>query len=356
MTNKRHIGVAAALMLIFAAGCQERFPLERLPDPSIAVIVGDTTYVEITPPFEGFNGPRALLIGNDQLMYVADTKNNRVVMMNLAGQILGQRAILQPVCIAQDLRLDLLIGGAIVVTSGDTIGAVFRIKMVLGQHNLATARLDTVWKEPARPRRRFVGIGVLPDNKYLVVRRGPDNSSFVDPDSRVLLFNATDVFQTPLGDFVTRAGSGITDINLPTSIAIFPKSSDFVLTQQFDGIAYGALWMVYHRNPEFEGWLPRYDPALPEQRTVDFVRPNRFIEPLGVVIDERRRDIFIVDAALDSVIKFDSRGRFKNESFGFARSGGRLRKPSGVAFFDRTLYVSDIGTNRIYRFRLSTDF
>lgn len=356
MMKKEHIGAIATLILLFAAGCEERFPLERLPDPSIAVIVGDTTYVEITPPFEGFNEPRALLIGNDQLMYVADTKNNRIVMMNLAGQILGQRTILRPVCIAQDLRLDLLVGGTVVAANGDTIGAVFRIKMVLSQHNLASARMDTVWREPARPRRRFVGIGVLPDNKYLVVRRGPDNTSFVDPDSRVLLFNASDVFQTPLGDLVTRAGSGITDINLPTSIATFPNSSDFLLTQQFDGIAYGALWMVYQQNPEFEGWLPRYDPARPEQRTVDFVRPNRFVQPVGVVIDGRRRDIFIADVALDSVIKFDSRGRFKNESFGFAKSGGRLRKPSGLAFFDRTLYVSDIETNRIYRFRLSTDF
>jgi hypothetical protein len=354
MLPRLTIGFIFAVGFLF--GCEGRFPLSSLPDPGASFVVGDTAYIEISPSFEGFNEPRALLIGNDQLLYVADTRNNRIVMMNLAGQLQGQRTILRPLCIAQDFRLDLLVGGAMVAATGDTIGAIFRIKMVASQHSLATARVDTVWKEPARPRRRFVGIGVLPDNQYLVARTGPDNSSFIDPDARVLLFNANDVFQTPLADLVTRAGSGITDINFPTNIAAFPNSRDFILTQRSEGIAYGALWMVYQQTADFEGWQPRFDPARPEHRTVDFVRPNRFVEPVGVAFDGRRRDIFVVDAALDSVIKFDSRGRFRIESFGFAKSGGRLQKPSGIAFFDRTLYISDLQTNRIYRFRLSTDF
>lgn len=344
------------MLAALLAGCEERFPLSLLPDPGSSFVVGDTAYIEITPSFEGFNEPRALLIGNDQLLYVADTRNDRIVMMNLAGQVLAQRAVLRPLCIAQDFRLDLLVGGSVRTAAGDTVGAIFRIKMVAAQHSLATARMDTVWREPARPRRRFVGIGVLPDNQYLVARTGPDNSSFVDPDARVLWFNASDAFLTPLSDLVTRAGSGITDINFPTNITTFPNSRDFILTQRSEGIAYGALWMVYQQTPEFEGWQSRFDPARPEHRTVDFIRPNRFVEPIGIAVDGRRRDIFIVDAALDSVIKFDSRGRFRNESFGFVKSGGRLRRPSGIAFFDRTLYVSDVQTNQIYRFRLSTDF
>lgn len=348
--------LSCSLALLLVNGCEEKFPLEQLPDPLAAITIGDTTYIEIIPPIEGFNQPKALLIGRDQLMYVADTKNSRVVMMNLAGQELGTRRVLQPTALAQDSRLDLLVGGVVVEANGDSVGAMFRIKLAPALHRLQSAQMDTLWKEPARPRRRFVGIAVLPDNKYLVVRRGPDNSSFVDPDGRVLVFSDKDQFLTPLGDLVTRAGSGITDINQPSGITAFPNSRDFIITQLSEGVAYGAIWMIYQQSSDFEGWLPRYDPAKPDDRFVDFVRPNRFVGAEAVVIDGRRRDIFIVDAALDSVFKFDSRGRFRSESFGLSRTNGRMRRPSGIAFFDKTLYIADSETNRILRFRLSIDF
>jgi len=337
-------------------GCTDRFPLESLAQAQVPLTLGDTTYVEIVPPFAGFNQPGGILIGNDQLLYVADTKNDRIVMMNVAGQFLAARRIVSPQSIAQDLRLDLLIGGVVVQANGDSVGALFRIKLVGSQHNLANAELDTLWQETARPRRRFLGVAVMPDNKFLALRSGPDNSSFVDPDSRILIFNANDVFLTPLADLVTRAGSGITDINRPTAIAAFPNSKDFIVLQSSAGIAYGALWMTYQLSADFDGWLPKFDPARIDQRFIDFIRPNRFVNPAGVVVDARRRDIFITDAAMDSVLKFDSRGRFKPESFGFAATGGRLRRPTGVAFFDKTLYVADALENKIFRFKLSTDF
>jgi len=355
--SSSHIAWIVLLVgLVLFAGCEERFPLASLPDPLTGAIVGDTTYLEITPAFEGIGTPSALLIGHDQLMYVADVKNNRIIMMNIAGNILGTRSISQPLSISQDMRLDLLVGGSVVTMNKDTVGALFRIKLAQAKHEIQSAVMDTIWRETARPNRRFVGVAALPDNEFLALRNGPDNSSFVDPDVRVLLFNAKSQFITPLGDMVTRAGSGITDINRPSGITAFPNSRDFILIQHSVGVAYGAIWMTYQRSSDFEGWLPRFDPSKAEQKDVEFVRPNRFVEASAVVVDGRRRDIFIADAALDTIIKFDSRGRFKSESFGYARTGGRMVKPTGLAFFDRTLYVADAVTNRILRFRLSTEF
>jgi len=357
--KKASLNIALIVILasiVILSACESRFPLSSLPDPLSGVTVEDTTYLEITPAFEGIGTPGALLIGNDQLMYVADTENNRIIMMNIAGNILGTRPITQPTSISQDMRLDLLVGGSVVTASKDTVGALFRIKLAQAKHQIETAIMDTIWRETARPKRRFVGVAALPDNEFLAVRQGPDNSSFVDPDGRVLLFNAKSVFVTPLGDLVTRAGSGITDINQPSGIAAFPNSRDFILIQHSVGVAYGAIWMIYQRSSDFEGWLPKFDPSKPEQKDVEFIRPNRFVQASAVVVDGRRRDIFVADAALDTIIKFDSRGRFKSESFGFARTGGRMLKPTGLAFFDRTLYVADAGTKRILRFRLSTEF
>ncbi len=345
-------------------GCQEQYDISSLPLASNLPAVGDTTYIQKST-WEGFNHPRTIIYGADQLFYVCDTDSNRIVMLNLAGQILSVRSgIMHPISIAQDTRLDLIVGAeTLEPTTGDTIGVLLRIKLVDANHVLTTARIDTIWKEPARPLRRFVGVGVLPNDRYLVLRDGPDNSSVVDPDSRVLLFSyvhtsATarkDSFITPLGDLQSGVGGAITYINRPTGLATFPGSADFILVQQSEGVSYSAVWMVYSKTNDFDGWMPKYDPSIPEQRSTDIIVPNRFASAKGVGIDRYRRDIFIVDAAQDSVVKFNSRGRFKAESFGARSPGITLKNPQGAAVAENTLYVCDTGNNRIVLYRLSTD-
>lgn len=354
--------IAIAGFLLF--GCEEPFDTGALPDPEETATIGDTLYVEKTSWTGLFNKPRTIIYGLDQLIYVADTYNNRIVMLNQAGQILdSSRQILRPISIAQDLRLDLLVGAETIEQStGDTIGVLLRMKLVNANHNLHDAQIDTVWKEPARPKRRFVGIGIILNDEYLVARDGPDNSSIVDPDGRVLRFryrpNAVgkkDSFITPLGELQSGAGNSITNLNHPTGIATFPNSGDFIVTQSSDGIQYSAIWMAYSKTLDFEGWLPRYDPTNPDQRTIEFISPNRFKLANGVCVDRIRRDIFIVDAQLDSVVKFNNRGRFKVESFGSMTPGISLRNPGGVAVAENTLYVCDTDNNRVVLYRLSTD-
>lgn len=349
--------VAVALCLLAANGCETPMDLATLPQQPSTVI--DTSYVAIDPPFGGFTEPEGMLLGRDQLLYVADTRANRLVMMNRAGGILSARTMLHPVALSQDSRLDLLVCGEMLAVNGDTVAALFRVHLVSvspdSAHRLDMAHIDTVWRELAHPRRRFTGIAVLSDNSFLAVRDGPDNSSFIDPDARVLLFDAQDLFVTPLPAFVTGIGTGIVNINHPTAIAAFPNSRNFVLVQSSEGVAYGALWMVYSSTSDFQGWLPRFDPARLEDRLVDFLRPNRFSHASAVAIDPSRLDIFVADAALDSVVKFTSRGVLRSESIGIHRTGGMMRSPSGLAFFERILYVLDREQGMVLRYRLSTD-
>jgi hypothetical protein len=328
------------------------------------------------------------------LLYVADRDLDEIQMLDAGGTVLSRRNILHPTCLAQNSKLDLYVGGETIAPNGvDTIGAIFRIYLVrfdtsyvsrrdtvinistgdtvvtvtrrdtsyFADHQLDRAEMRIVWQEPARPDRRYTGIGVLPGNEYLVTRTGPDNSSFVDPDSRVLLFSKTDLLETPLGDLVTRpsGGTAITDIRSLTGIMIFPSSRDFIVTQSSDGIAYGAIWMVYQSTADFQGWLPKFDPSVEAQRSVDFILPNRYQNATAAAFDRRRREIFIVDALLDSVVKFNRNGQFRTESFGPVKSKSDLlpgiRNPHGVAFSnDCTLYVADTGNKLVRRFRLST--
>ena len=345
--------LACAAIVLALAGCMEKFDLSTLPRPIDVAI--DTAYVQMYPSYGTYPDAEDIVLGNDELLYVADRKANRIVMMNRAGTVLSTNTILHPIAVAQDSRLDLLVGGVIVASNGDTVGAVFRIHLVEALHRLDLARVDTIWQELARPHRRFPGIAVFGDNTYVLMRTGGNNSSFIDPDARALLFNEHDRLITPIPTLNTRVGSGITDINRPTGIASILGLKDFILTQSSDGVAYGVIWMRYSKTAVFEGWIPKFDPAKPEDRSVDFIRPYRYRQPSAVAVDRVRRDIFVADAELDSIFKFNSLGRFKNESFGFHRSGGVLQKPTGLAFFEKILYILDAGTGQILRFRLTTD-
>ncbi len=353
------------LSFIFALviiGCQKPYDISALPQAKDNNSSGDTTYIQ-KGVWTGFNKPQGILYGRDQLFYVMDTQNNRIVMLNQAGDELSELSnVLHPLTAAQDPRLDLIVGAETIdQTSQDTIGVVLRVKVEQASGHLNLAEVDTIWKEPGHPQRRFVGVGILPNDEYLVVRDGPDNSSPVDPDARVLRFryvheNETarkDSFITPLGDLQSGVGNSITSVNHPTSIAIFPGRSDFVLTQKSDGVQYSAVWMVYSKTVDFEGWLPRFDPSVAGQN-IDFVKPNRFRDAKGVAIDPFRSDIFIVDAQQDSVVKFNSKGFFKSESFGARSSFTGLNHPQGVAIALGDLYVCDTDNDRIVIFRLST--
>jgi hypothetical protein len=354
-------GVLISLIVLLAGlfvACQKEFDLSTLPRQPDTLL--DTSYVELFPPFGGFAGAEDIAVGsNDGLLYVADTRAGRIVMMNRAGQIMSTRAMLHPRSIAQDLRLDLLVGGEIVAPDGDTAGAIFRVHLVSSNqdtaHHLEKSRIDTVWRELAKPGRRFPGLTAFYDNTYIAARSGPDNSSFIDPDGRVLLFDADDRFITPVPALTTGTGSGITNIYIPTGLAAFPGVKDFLLVQSSQGVAYGAIWLQYQVTSDFVGWLPKFDPANPDQRGVDFIRPNRFLLPQAVAVDNARRDVFIADATLDSVFKFNSRGTYKAESFGFYRSGGVMKRPTGLAYFATVLYVLDGETGQILRYRLSAD-
>jgi len=358
----KNIILSLAVVLLLVLGCEKAYDISSLPPVIDVTSSGDTTYIQ-KGEWRGFSNPQAILYGTDQLFYVADTYNDRIVLLDQAGSIRGiLNGIRRPRCLAQDNRLDLLIGAEhIEPNTLDTIGIVYRVKLVNAHHQIGLAKIDTVWKEPARPKRRFVGIAVTVNDEFLVVRDGPDNTSPVDPDSRVLRFGYVktdsvtykDKMITPLGDFQAGQGIAITTLNHPTGIASFPSSKDFVLVQNSDGIQYSAVWMAYTISSDFEGWIAKYDPV--QVTGIDFIRPNRFKDARAVAIDRVRKDIFIVDAELDSVVKFNSRGRFKSESFGAKSVGISLNHPSGIAVAENTLYVCDSGNNRIVLYRLSTD-
>ena len=126
--------------------CVEKFDINQFQsESSNANIGGDTVYIQLSPSWEGFNNPQDIYIGKEPFIYVADTDNDRIVMMNLAGQILGTRTIKRPSSITQDYKLNLIVCAefdTLVKEKLKTFSAVYKLNLVAANHQLNMPQLS----------------------------------------------------------------------------------------------------------------------------------------------------------------------------------------------------------------------
>jgi len=328
------------------------FPLTNTGNP---VTSTDTSYVQQSPIWTGFNAPEDILLGKEPLVYVADTKNNRVVQLDLAGVEIGSIAVAKPVALAQDNNFDILVIADTVLTStNDTLSVLYRIKLVAAGGNISSASLlrliSSDYPTPLTSRkRRFTGVSTYPDNSILISRRGPENSNSLDPDNAIIKCKGTNSVTVELYTGFQVSGNGVYAIDRVSSVAAIGNNNfDFALTRNTAQNGFKTEWFEYDNvngayNPRF----------LPEGNT-DILKLE-FATPEDITLDPNK-NIFIVDAGKDSLYKFNSMGKLLKESFGGNGSGeNQLNGPKGVAFFNRVLYIADTGNNRIVRYKLSTD-
>lgn len=356
MKNTKLISAALVFIsLFFVLSCADKFELPTNIG-GLGNIKGDTVYVQINPPWEGFNQPQDVYIGNEPFVYVADTDNNRIVMMNLAGIVLGTREIKKPIAISQDYQLNLIVCAEF-DTLGQTFSAVYKIDLVAASHNIANAPVIRLLPRPGiasdlNSLIKYTGVAVFFDNSFYVARTGPNNSSLFNPDNSILIFQKKVLpdgskKDTLIGRLpsLEPTGTGILSTNNISSLTSFKRRNiDFIMTLT-GNTNFKTQWLYYNYASETPGYESRLSP-----NTNKMMFPNKFSRPEGVTVDNFG-NIYIADAERDSVYKFNS---FGDELQSF---GGRsvFKEPYAVAFFDRTLYVADKGNNRILRFILSTD-
>jgi len=184
------IGVIAIL-----SSCADKFDLNEIDlGDGEGNIGGDTTFVLLNPVWEGYNKPQDIMVGREPFIYVADTENDRIVMLNLAGEILGTRSIKHPVALAQDHRLNLIVVAQFDTAVGggtQTFSAVFKLDLVSVQHQIEIApmtRLLPRTEDLNRPELEYTGACVFANNIFYIARKGPNNTSFIDPDNSILIF------------------------------------------------------------------------------------------------------------------------------------------------------------------------
>ena len=87
--------LAALVASAVLAGCWiDKMPLPPVPENEGLKVVSDTVYVQLKPVWSPETGwdflePADVLVGREPLIYVADTGHDRVVMLDLAGNVLG---------------------------------------------------------------------------------------------------------------------------------------------------------------------------------------------------------------------------------------------------------------------------
>lgn len=347
-------------------------------------------YVPIQPVWDGFAHPVDVVIGYDELIYIADDVTEQIVAMDQAGTELGRFSVPGVHALAQDRSLDLLALGTF-DTLGTTLAAVYRIELKRnGSYGLANAFIERkvlhpfYYKSLLSPGQddlvRLTGIAVRADNSYYITRTGNFSSSVFGPDDAVIIFDAQDRFinsvrvSTGGGIFTDyfRSPSAITGLAQPPQSPFVDQEGDFVfcsqssstqlkvqyidVTETDNGIDYNVKELSIGDTSKADGFL---------------YTPNRFAAPVDVTFTgDGTNYIFVVDREKDSIYQFTNTGlegvappagstSKKNVLVSFGGTGTSLSQfnnPSGVAYYQQVLYVADTDNKRILRFKLTTDF
>ena len=161
-------------------------------------------------------------------------------------------------------------------------------------------------------------------NYIYVVDRGRD---------RILKFHRSGAFVDEWGS----TGRREKDLADPVSVAFSEKLTGFIYVLD---AGKGALF-VYHRDGDY--------------RETIFLGPELLspVSDLVRVETDREEGLFILDASLGKLIKFEERsvGLFSLRSETVS-----LEKPAGLSFDpERGIYVSDLSRNRLFRFPFELD-
>ncbi|MCD6376881.1 MAG: hypothetical protein J7L94_15240 [Caldisericaceae bacterium] len=348
----------------------ETLSLPNIP-PDEPKIVGNE-YIQLNTKFDkesgyNFKAPGDIYIGADNFLYLADTGNDRIVMMDLGGSIMGySKPIPHPEAITQNDSLALLIV--------NKTNRIYKIDLVKHQHQINQATVEVVFEMSSEPTRQFTGISVHNGFEYYVTVVDSTVSPVL---SQIYDFYGNNVWKGPLPLYSN--GSGLFSALIPTGITslreqyldisskentlgfIFCQSGSYPPANLFN-----YYKVQYITTTLFEGQevlTPKTDlSGTPEENYLYYF--NKFYLPEDVALDYSG-NIFVVDAGspdgehLPGFYRFGPTGQQQQAVVGYGSGDYQFKTPKGIAVTrnsdNQTVYVSDTGNNRILQFKLSRD-
>jgi hypothetical protein len=347
-------------------------------------------YVPIQPVWDAFQHPVDIIIGYDELLYVADDLTDEIIAMDQAGTELGRFSIPGVHALAQDRSLDLLALGTF-DTLGTTVDAIYRIELKSNNgYGLANASIERkvlhpfyykpIFSAGTDDQVRLTGITVRADNRYYVTRTGPSSSPVFGPDDAVLIFDAQDDFVTTvrvstngsiLSDYF-RAPSAIVGLAQPPQSPFVEQDGDFVFCSMSPNTQLKVQYIDVSETENGTDYTVADLPAGDTSKADRFLMtPLRFASPVDVTYSgDGTNYIFVIDREKDSLFQFTNTGlegvrppagsvSSKNVLVSFGGRGiglTQFNQPSAVAYYRQMLFVADAGNGRILRFMLTTDF
>jgi hypothetical protein len=362
-------------------------------------------YVPVLPNFGEGITPVSISFGYDELLYAVDSAK-AIISYDAAGKRLGTFNLPNVYFVIQNRSLDLYALGRVDTVINNlsfNLPVVYKISQKVAGEGLGNTRLDLnsaqivkkliypfSIKEPGKltgnkanvEATQLGAIGFMDDNSYYVTSSGPQetaNEFYNTRRNSILTFNNQDVFQGGFteGDQVNSLSPfGLTSLVQPPQRARMETKKDFiytVLTKQNNSLAISVRYMEVKIDPDL-GLTTNFKPlAFPTAADANgyMYQAFRFKKPSAVLYaGTSQRYIFVADAGTDSILVFQDNGyegtnpppQYTNRklikvSFGGTGSGPmQFKRPSGLAFFDRTLFVADPGNKRISRFKLTSDY
>ena len=377
-------------------------------------------YAPVQPFWSGLDVPEDVHIGFDEFVYVTDANGLHLLDRgDLSPRITisldGATAVTQDrlLNVYVSARIDTIIE-SIDPTITWNLPAIFKIKNMNGAGPLTyvdtlifpfdDASLSTSAAQNARLNRnssfnyervKITGLSILGDNTLYVTRKGPFNeiTQVAAPDNTVLEFSRIRENGVLTSKMINvrqirtlnpaipslRSGIGLSAIS---SFVASPQRDSFTddrsfLIAQADqnvDIPFRVLWV--NAVETVDGLVFQQNSSLLAQDTTQadgfLYEPNKFIKPVDIAYTaDDDSYIFVIDQELNKLFQFQTNGqegapppagaedqtRQILVSFGeFGAGPKQFNQPSGVAYFDRVVYVADKGNNRISRFKLTSDF
>ncbi|MBU0712670.1 hypothetical protein KJ762_07310 [bacterium] len=369
--------------LLYMTCSSDKYPLPSIPDIDDRYAnIGKQVYNLIYPILDAesgyaFNHPSDIYFGVDNFVYVCDTDNNRIVMLDAGGGLQGiSQYIDHPEAISQDDSLNLLIV--------NKTNKVYKINLLKYNHFIADAPIELVYQQTSKPTRQFTGISVHNGFEYYVTV-----IDVADSNTNYLEFSFIyDFYRDKKDQYIHKLkgtiplymnGTGLFSAIIPTSVLSIREmyqdisgtkedSRAFYFTQSGKtSLLFNSFKVQYISTVLFEGQevLVPYTGFL----GTHIYSPEYFWNPEDIAID-RQGFIFVVDAGMDSppsdltlynpgFFRFSSSGTLLQTVVGFGTEPKKFNNPKGIAVSpfldDQMVYIADTGNNRIMLFRLSTN-